>query len=115
MSSSATYTFSWFEIMRACAGTPKKVALSLIVVMLAVSVCVLVKWLHERGPELIAAQLMAGSTVTVQQQREDCAAWAGMSFKQKKTKYRNDPGRWSTCLCEGDECRLDRLYVTGKL
>jgi hypothetical protein len=88
-------------------GLHKKIPLSLIVVALFISLSIFLKWNHGRGPGADQAQIVAS---------DDCDQWASMNVKQKKSTYKTDPKRWSQCLCEdGDGCRLDRLYITGKV
>jgi len=105
----------------------KKIPVSLIVVLLIISLSIVVGWVRERGPESTGARMVANShpvalwdvpedkTRVKEQPVKDCDAWAGMNVKEKKGKYRADPERWARCLCQGEGCELDRLYITGKL
>ncbi len=50
-----------------------------------------------------------------EEEATDCQAWAQVSFRQKIKRYRANPARWARCLCDGEACELDRLYLTGNL
>jgi len=105
---------------------PKRVAVSLVVVSLILSVSLAARWARESGPgplglrvttstHAYGARGVAGSGGdATTQQLHDCSAWAAMGVKEKKRAYKADPERWKECLCEGDGCLVDS-YVTGKL
>ena len=106
---------------------PKKMPASLIVVMVIISLSIVVVWVGKRDPGPNAAGLMAGNqydafrdvpenTIPENQQRiQDCDRWTDMNLREKRGRYRADPERWAKCLCEGEGCKFDRLYITGKV
>ena len=96
-------------------GVVKRIPISLIMAVFIISLSLVVTWVPERGPVSNHAGVMAGKTREREQQINDCDAWAGMSFKEKKGHYRGDPERWARCLCEGEGCALDRIYLTGRV
>jgi len=98
----------WPDILRAFIRVPKRVSKALTLMALMFAFAIFLVRLEDRKRE--ASEL---EVVTVQLQ--DCEAWASMNVKQKKRNYRADPTRWDGCLCEGESCELDRLYITGKL
>lgn len=105
----------------------KRIPISLIMVVLIISLSIIVRWVRERGPEANGTHIVASNRADVfrgapehkipkkEQQINDCDAWAGMSFKEKNRNYRLDPERWARCLCAGEGCELDRLYLTGRV
>ncbi len=62
-----------------------------------------------------AASLEVPSSDLLPHQGNDCAEWVRVSFRQKQIRYRAEPERWGRCICEGDACDLDRLYLTGRI
>jgi len=130
------HALSWPDVLKACIGKPKKVTVALVVVALVLSVSLVARWVHERGPGLSGPPVIANNnadaargipeiriavraipgpdTHSALQESQDCAAWAAMSVKEKKKAYRTDPRRWDVCVCEAEGCLVDS-YVTGKL
>jgi len=96
------------EILTACVRVPKKVSKALLFIALMIILAIVVVKLGDSHRE-------ANELEAVTAQLQDCEAWNSMSVKQKKKAYRADPKRWDRCLCEGESCELDRLYITGKL
>ena len=100
---------------------------AVIVVVLIISLGIIVRWIDERDREANRPRIVASNRTDAlrgapehkirekEQQIDDCDGWAGMSFRDKKAKYRADPERWARCLCEGEGCELDRIYLTGRV
>ncbi|MGD0238411.1 MAG: hypothetical protein ABSC55_28230 [Syntrophorhabdales bacterium] len=105
----------------------KRMPVVVIVVLLIISFSVIMRWIDKRDREANRARIVASNRTDAlrgapehkipeqEQQINDCDAWAGMSFKEKTRNYRLDPERWARCLCEGEGCELDRLYLTGRV
>ena len=105
----------------------KRIPVTVIVVVLIISFFVIMRWIGQRDQEANRVRIVATNRTDVlrgapehkvrekEQQINDCDGWAGMSFRDKKAKYRADPERWARCLCEGEGCELDRIYLTGKV
>ncbi|HVN24466.1 MAG TPA: hypothetical protein VMT71_10885 [Syntrophorhabdales bacterium] len=105
---------------------PKRIPISLIIVVFIVSLSVVVNWVRERRQVQGTARIAASGQSEMfrheedaresvnEQKANDCDEWAHMSFRQKQANYRTDPKRWDRCLCEGEGCELDRVYLTGK-
>ena len=102
----------------------KRIPVALIVVALIISLAIVVRWIDPRGNRVRvlasnSSDTLRGAPENQMREKEtqanDCDQWAGMSFKEKKTKYQVDPERWAGCLCEGEGCELDRIYLTGRV
>ncbi len=96
--------FSWLDILTACIRVPKRLAKALLVMSLMIALSIVVVRLEEGRRE---AREQEAATAQLQ----DCQAWASMNVKQKKKVYRADPKRWDACFCEGEDCKLDRIYI----
>ncbi len=80
--------FSWLNVTRACTATLRKVVASLVLVALTICVCAVVKWVHERGPELLANHITAvvrdhPETMMPRKTRQLHGSDTGMRAKEK--------------------------------
>jgi hypothetical protein len=106
--------------------TRKRMPVAVIVVLLIISLFVVMRWIDERDAKGKGTRIVASNRTDAlrgapehpmrgMEQIDDCDAWAGMSFGEKKRNYRVDPERWARCLCDDESCELDRLYLTGRV